>query len=131
MKDIEKSYEKEFRSLHRYEAGWMRLQGKEFVYKVDVELDQILTYFRVSLSNLCAYFLKEFLRMGPTSFSTLMQSVLLLDGEVEETQEQCKVVLKRNLKEPVMMERLEAGLEKLNTLDLLTVTGKRYRFSLS
>ena len=131
MKDIEKSYEKEFRSLHRYEASWMRLQGKEFVYKVDVELDQILTYFRVSLSNLCAYFLKEFLQMGPLSFSTLMQSVLLLDGDVEETREQRMVVLKRNRKDPVMMERLEAGLAKLNTLSLSTITGKRYRFSLS
>jgi len=131
MKDIEKSYEKEFRNLRRYEASWMRLQGKEFIYKVDVELDQILTYFRVSLSNLCAYFLKEFLQMGPLSFTTLMQSVLLLDGDVEETQEQRRVVLKRNRKDPVMMERLEAGLAKLNLLSLFTITGKRYQFSLS
>ena len=69
--------------------------------------------------------------MGPLSFSTLMQSVLLLDGEVEETREQRMVILKRNRKDPVMMERLEAGLAKLNTLSLSTITGKRYRFSLS
>ncbi|OAD22905.1 hypothetical protein THIOM_001274, partial [Candidatus Thiomargarita nelsonii] len=61
MKAIEKKHEKAFKSLYRYEAQWMRLQGKEVVYKVDVELDQIMTYFRVSLSNICAYFLKEFL----------------------------------------------------------------------
>jgi hypothetical protein len=58
MKAIEKQHEKAFLNLHRYEAQWMRLQEKEVVYKVDVELDQIMTYFRVSLSNICAYFLK-------------------------------------------------------------------------
>lgn len=131
IKTIEKQYEKEFKKLHRYEAQWMRLQGKEVVYKVDVELDQIMTYFRVSLSNICAYFLTEFLERGPTSFSTLMQSILLLDGDVEETSEQRKVVLKRNLKEPVMMNQLETALVKLNALSLRTLSGKHYQFDLS
>jgi hypothetical protein len=109
----------------------MRLQGKEVVYKVDVELDQIMTYFRVSLSNICAYFLKEFLQMGPTSFSTLMQSILLLKGDIEETNEQRKVVLRRNLKEPTMMEKLEVALVKLNACSLRTLSGKRYLFFLN
>ena len=84
------------------------------VYKVDVELDQIMTYFFVPLSNICAYFLKEFLQLGPLSFSTLMQSVLLLNGEIEETHEQRKVILIRNLKEPELMKKLEKALIKLN-----------------
>ena len=109
----------------------MRLQGKEVVYKVDVELDQILTYFRVSLSNICAYFLTEFLQMGPLSFSTLMQSVLLLNGEIEETLEQRKVVLRRNPKDPAMMKKLEEALVKFNALSLKTLSGKHYQFFLS
>ena len=130
MKAIEKAHEKEFKHMHQYEARWMRLQGKELVYKVDVELDQILTYFRVSLSNMCAYFLKEFLQMGPLSFSTLMQSVLLLDGDIEETREMRKVALMRNPKDPPMMKKLEAALSKFNALSLRTLSGKHYQFSL-
>lgn len=130
MKAIEKGHEKEFKNLHRYEVQWMRLQGKEVVYKVDVELDQILTYFRVSLSNLCAYFLKELLQMGPLSFSTLMQSVLLLEGDVEETRELRKVALMRNPKDPVMMKKLEDALAKLKALSLRTLSGRHYQFSL-
>lgn len=131
IKTIEKQYEKEFKKLHRYEAKWMRLQGKEVVYKIDVELDQIMTYFRVSLSNICAYFLTEFLEIGATSFSTLMQSILLLDGEIEETGQQRKVILKRNLKEPVIMNQLETALVKLNALSFRTLSGKYYQFELS
>ncbi|MBA7546360.1 hypothetical protein ES705_38750 [subsurface metagenome] len=44
---------------------------------------------------------------------TLMQSVLLLEGDVEETRERRRVVIKRNEKNPVVMEMLEAALAKL------------------
>lgn len=130
IKKSEKTRQKEFDKLYRYQAHWMRLQGKERVYKVDVELDQIITYFRVSLANLGAYFLKEFLGMGPTCFSTLMQSILLLDGEVEETKEMRTVKLKRNLKDSGIMKRLESAIEKLNNLSLRTLSGKIYHFCL-
>ncbi|MCP4263871.1 MAG: hypothetical protein GY774_41145 [Planctomycetes bacterium] len=131
IKKIEKQHDKEFKKLKRCETDWLRLQGKEVVYKVDVELDQILTYFRVSLANISAYFLKEFLQMGPLSLTTLMQSVLLLDGIVEETRKQRKVVLKRNPKDPAMMQKLETALVKLNALSLSTLSGKHYRFALT
>lgn len=131
IKATEKPYLKKFDQLRRYEAWWLRLQGKQVVYKVDVELDQILTYFRVSLANIAAYFLKHFLDMGPTCFSTLMQEILLLDGEIEETHEMRKVTLNRNLKDPVTMERLEAALTKFNALPLHTLSGKAYQFKLS
>jgi hypothetical protein len=131
QKAIEKQHEKAFKNLHRYEAQWLRLPGKEVVYFVSVELDQILTYFRVSLSNICAYFLKEFLQISSMSFSTLMQSVLLLDGEVEETNKQRKVVLIRNSKDPAMMKKLEEALIKLNALSLKTLSGKHYQFFLT
>ena len=68
----------------------------------------------MSLSNICVNELKEFLQMGPTSFSTLMHSILLLKGDVEETNKQRKVVLRRNPKAPAMMAKLEAALVKLN-----------------
>jgi transposase len=47
-----------YKKLERAQREWLRLQGKENVYKADVELDQIMTYFRVSLVNLYAYLSK-------------------------------------------------------------------------
>ena len=76
------------------------------------------------------YFLKEFLELGPTSFSTLMQSVLLLDGDIEETPDLRKVMLVRNPKDPAMMGKLERALAKLDTLALRTLSGKSYQFCL-
>lgn len=131
IKNIEKANKNAFDKLYSCQTRWMRLQGKETVYKVDVELDQIVTYFRVSLANLGAYFLKEFLGMGPTCFATLMQSILLLDGEFEETKKMRKVIINRNRKDLIMMERLESALAKLNSLSLRTLSGKRYYFVLS
>jgi len=58
MKRIEKERPREFRLLRKHQREWLRLQGKETVYKVDVELDQILTFHRVSLAHLYAYFVK-------------------------------------------------------------------------
>ena len=131
IKAIEEPYQKEYKRLDRYQNEWMRLQGKDIIYKVDVELDQIITYFRVSLANIAAYFLKKFLHMGPLCFSTLMQSILLLDGEVEETEKMRKVILKRNPKDPMIMEQLELALAQINNLSLHTLTGKVYQFLLS
>ena len=59
--------------------------------------------------------------MGPLSFTTLMQSVLLLDEIVEETRKQRKVVLKGNPKYPAMMQKLKTALVKLNALSLRTL----------
>ncbi len=69
--------------------------------------------------------------MGPLSFTTLMPLVLLLDGIVEETRKQRKVVLKGNQKDPAIMQKLETALVKLNALSLRTLSGKHYRFALS
>ncbi len=54
-KKIEKSDQDKFRRLRNHEREWFRLRGKEVVYKVDAELDRIVTYHRVGLANLYAY----------------------------------------------------------------------------
>jgi hypothetical protein len=69
--------------------------------------------------------------MGSMSFSTLMQSILFLDGEVFDTTKQRKVVLIRNSKDPAMMKKLEGALIKLNALSLKTLSGKHYQFFLT
>ncbi len=69
--------------------------------------------------------------MGPLSLSTLMQSILLLDGDIEETDKQRRITLTRNPKEPAMMRKLDVAFVKLNALSLCTHSGKNYQFALS
>ena len=60
-KRIEKDHAKAFRAYRKTMREWFRLQHKTTVYQLDVELDQILTYYRASLAHLCAYFIEHFL----------------------------------------------------------------------
>jgi len=57
VREVEDAAQKDLQRLRRYEKQWLRLQGKEYVYRVDVELDQIMTYFRVALVNLSSWFI--------------------------------------------------------------------------
>ncbi len=64
IKEIEKDHFKKIKLLRKHQREWLRLQGKETEYKVDVELDQILTFHRACLANLYAYFIKYFFDDG-------------------------------------------------------------------
>ena len=67
MKLIQAEWGKDLRRLQNYENEWLRLQGKDFVYQIDVELDQIMAFFRISLVNISCWFLRECL--GRSSMS--------------------------------------------------------------
>jgi hypothetical protein len=49
IKEIEKEHCDHFRLLREHRREWLRLQGKETVYKVDVELVYFLLHLRSSL----------------------------------------------------------------------------------
>lgn len=137
---IKQSDQRKFDSLKRHEQEWLRLQGKEKIYKVDVELDQILTYFRVAFVNLCTYFQMAFLNKSShtnTSISTsrmtlatLLHRFFLLPATIEQTKELRHVYLKRNRKDKEMMTALEKVLPALNQLNLRHANGSRVKFFL-
>jgi hypothetical protein len=108
----------------------MRLQGKERVYQVDVELDQIMTYFRVSLVNLYTY-LSRLLGGSPLSLVRLLHTVLLLSGRVQETATTRHITLERNAKDPATMERLAQAIDAINKLNIHDDRGRRFSFALS
>jgi transposase len=119
----------DFRKLDRAEREWIRLQGKDTVYKVDVELDQIMTFFRVSLINLYTY-LARMMGWGHLSLVRLVHSVLLLGGTIEETLTTRHVVIRRNDKDPKTMEALSAAIGKINALEIRNKAGQKLSFSL-
>lgn len=119
----------EFRKLDRAETEWIRLREKDSVYRVDVELDQILTYFRVSLANLYTY-LAHLAGWSHLSLVRLLHTVLLLPGTVEETRESRRVILERNPREPETMDAVSSAIERLNALGITNGRGQKISFAL-
>jgi hypothetical protein len=130
IKSIESDWGKDLHRLRRYEKEWLRLQGKEYVYRIDVELDQIMAYFRIGLVNLSSWFLHECLPKHTLALSKLLHNILLMPGEIQLTKDIRSVRLKRNLKDPDGMQRLEPALQKLNDLQIHHLDGRRIEFTL-
>jgi len=129
IKKIEKSREKEFKTFTKSQREWLRLQGKETDYTVDVELDQIMTYFRASLVHLYAYFIRYFLGGEPISMVSLIHRVIHLPATIEETKNVRKIILQDNHQDPTMMKNLQSAVKKLNRLKIRGPKGKVMNFS--
>ncbi len=130
IKAIEKAHEKEIKTFTKSQREWLRLQGKETDYAVDVELDQILTYFRVSLALLYAYFIQHFLGGEPISFVALLHRVMHIPAMIEETDDLRKITLQANPQDPNMMKNLQVAIDKLNVKKIRGPQGKLMEFCL-
>ena len=130
IKSVESEWGKDLQRLRRYEKEWLRLQGKEHVYRIDVELDQIMAYFRIGLVNLSSWFLHECLPKHTMALPKLLHNILLMPADIELTKDIRRIMLKRNLKDPEGMQRLEPALQKLNDLQIKHLDGRRIEFSL-
>jgi len=119
----------DFHKLDKAEREWLRLQGKETVYKVDVELDQIMTFFRVSLVNLYTY-MARLMGWSHLSLVRFLHTVLLLPGRVEERADRRNVILEKDEKEPETMHALSNAIAKINALDIRNAAGQRITFDL-
>src|SRR5947208_14185609 len=78
MKSIHGEWGKELRRLRKYEQQWLRLQSKDFVYHIDVELDQIMAFFRISFVSISCWFLRECLGRSSMALSQLLHTILLM-----------------------------------------------------
>lgn len=56
---IQKEHKDDFDKLKKNLEEEKRLRDKDKVYRVDVELDQIMTCFKMSFVNLCSFFLRK------------------------------------------------------------------------
>ena len=131
IKKIEEPFEKQFAALRKKSKEFARIQGKQKVYHVDVELDQLLTSFRLTLANLLAFLAKEILDDMHVEMSTLIQSILFLSGTIEQFPDYRKVSINKNEKDPKFMEKLSKGLAKLNALKIRHPSNAIYEFTLN
>jgi transposase len=130
IKAVEKPFRKQFNLLRQQSKEFARIQGKKEVYYVDVELDQLLTSFRLTLANLLAFLAKEILDETAIEMNTLIQSILFLPGRIEHHPGRRKVYIKKNNKDPKFMMKLAKGLAKLNSLNIRHSNGTVYEFVL-
>ncbi len=131
IKKIEEPYKKRFAVLRQKNKEFARIQGKQTVYHVDVELDQLLTSFRLSFANLLAFLAKVILNDLVVEMNTLIQSILFLSGTVEQCPDVRRVCINHNKKEPKFMAMLSEGLKKLNALKIRHPSGAIYEFVLN
>ena len=131
VKRIEAPFKERFKKLRQIRKEFARIQGKDKIYHVDVELDQLLTSFRLTLANILAFLARVILDNMHIEMNTLIQSILFLSGSIEQTSDIRKICLNENKKDSTFMAVLSKGLKELNLLKIRHPSGRTYEFELT
>ncbi|MDL1974736.1 MAG: hypothetical protein LWX55_08145 [Deltaproteobacteria bacterium] len=130
QKAIEKKYKEDFAKLRKNMKEEGRIRFKDKIYRIDTELDQIMTCFKLSFANLCSFFLTECMNHERYELVTLFESIFQLGGNARMTDRQKTIELQRNPKEPNGMKKLEAGIKKLDEMKIQNAEGRLLQFSI-
>jgi hypothetical protein len=128
QKAIEKEYKDDFKRLRKCLKEERSIRNKDKVYKIDLELDQIMTCFKMSFINLCSLFLTKCMNHEKFELLTLFESIFQLDGNAFIDGESKVIELVMNPKEPVLMDKLSKGLSILNEMDIQDMSGRSVQF---
>lgn len=128
IKRIEKQDEKSFRALKKKQKELARIIDKKKIYKVDVELDQIMTCFKLSFVNICCYLLEECFNGEKMTLEKLFDTLLDLLGEVRCENGQRTIFIHRNPKLKHTMKKLETAIEIINGMGVTCRRGHTYNF---
>ena len=131
IKKTEEPHKMKFVTYRKKCKEYARIQNKQKVCHVDVELDQLITSFRLSFANLPAFLAREILDDMSLEMNTPAQSILFLSGTVEQFPDRRKVTISRNKKDSGFMATLLRGLNKLNALKIRHPSGAVYEFELN
>ena len=127
---IEKEHKDAFKGLKKYLKEEKRIRDKDKVYRVDTELDQIMTCFKMSFVNLCSLFLARCMDHEKFELSTLFESIFHLGGVAFIANEEKRIELEMNPKEPELMDKLNKGIRILNTMNIRDPDGHSIRFNM-
>lgn len=128
QKKIEKEHKADFEKLKRFLNEEMRIRDKDKVYRVDTELDQIMTCFKLSFVNLCSFFLTRCFHGEKMEILTLFESIFQLNGSADITNGKKTIALEKNPKEPELMDKLNYGLSELNRMEIYDLDGRLINF---
>jgi hypothetical protein len=118
QKTIEKEHKDDFKRLKSCLKEEKRIRGKDKVYRIDTERDQIMTCFKLTFVNLCSLFLTKCLDREKFELLTLFESIFQLGGDALATDGEKIIGLDMNPKEPELMDKLDKALRVLNTMDI-------------
>lgn len=127
---IKKLYAK-IRVLREKQQKWLNLQSKKYEYEIDVELDQLVTFFRINLANMLAYFIRHFLGDISISMVMLIEKIINLTGVIESTSMMRKITLNWNKHDQETIKILKPAIAKINKLNIDGIDGKKYFFALA
>lgn len=130
QKRLKQQHKKAFQKLQECCKEEERIRGKDTVCRLDTELDQIMTCFKLSFVNLCSLFLSQCMNDETFEMLTLFESIFQLDGQAVITEREKLLSLNKNLKEPEFMKKLEAALEKMNEMNMINLDGLQMQFRL-
>jgi len=128
QKAIEKEYKDDFKRLKQCLKEERSIRDKDKVYKIDIELDQIMTCFKMSFVNLCCLLLTKCMNHEKFELLTLFESIFNLDGSAFIDCENKVIELVINPKEPELMDKLINGLHILNEMDIQDKSGRSIQF---
>jgi hypothetical protein len=130
IKKIEKGHEKPFKSLKKKKTELARIIDKKKIYHVDVELDQLMTCFRISFANICCYLLDECFNGEKMTLQRLFETIFDLRGEVKVDCDQRNIFIERNPKQEYIMRKVESAFDVINRMRIKDRGGCRYNFKL-
>lgn len=107
-----------------------RIRVKDKIYRIDTELDQIMTCFKLSFVNLCSYFLEGCMNNEKYELLKLFESIFQLKGKAIVTDKEKQIHLQENKKEPKLKDTLQKVLEKINAMEINDSQGKKIKFDL-
>lgn len=128
IKKIEKGHEKPFKSLKKKKKELARIIDKKKIYRVDVELEQIMTCFRISFANICCYLLDECFNGEKMTLQRLFETIFDLRGKVRIEGDQRNIYIERNPKQEYIMRKLESALDVINHMGIKDASGFVYDF---
>jgi hypothetical protein len=127
---IKKDHKDDLDKYERYIEEEKRIRYKDKVYRIDVELDQIMTCFKLSFVNLCSLFLKKCFNDEKMELLTLFESIFQLNGSASILNGTKTIELEMNPKEPKLMDRLIYGLDILNTTNVHDLNNRLIKFGM-
>jgi transposase len=131
IKAIESEWDGSFEKLEDCEKEWLRIRDKGTVYRNDVELDQLMGFFRIALVNIICWFITECLEGQPMALARVFMNILLLPAQIRLTAEFRRVVFKRDDSNPDLMALLERGLRHLTKLKIKDLEERTIEFELT
>ena len=130
QKAVQKDHKEDFARLSKDTKEAERIRLKDKVYRIDTELDQLMTCFKLSFANLCSFFLTECMNESRHEMLTLFESIFQLSGHSMLTQTEKLIELERNLKEDHVMEMVEEGMKRLNKMGIRDLQGRSVCFAM-